>query len=201
MIKKLPLYKALIDDENAGMYCISLVDDPAVEVDWMAFSKEQEELKFKVENEEKHIIRGVIMRANYPIYRIGASGYEYYIEYEPETIRLMAQKYLQDGFQNNIDTQHNDKLQNGVYMVQWFIKDRENGINPKGFEGIEEGSLFAEFKVENEEIWNQIKEGTFKGFSLAGFFDVEEVENPAEDEEEQEVLALIEKIKSKINKI
>lgn len=200
MIKKLPLYKALIDDENAGMYCISLVDDPAVEVDWMAFSKEQEELKFKVENEEKHIIRGVIMRANYPIYRIGASGYEYYIEYEPETIRLMAQKYLQDGFQNNIDTQHNDKLQNGVYMVQWFIKDSENGINPKGFEGIEEGSLFAEFKVENEEIWNQIKEGTFKGFSLAGFFDVEEVENPAEDEEEQEVLALIEKIKSKINR-
>ena len=200
MIKKLPLYKALIDDENAGMYCISLVDDPAVEVDWMTFSKEQEELKFKVENEEKHIIRGVIMRANYPIYRIGASGYEYYIEYEPETIRLMAQKYLQDGFQNNIDTQHNDKLQNGVYMVQWFIKDSENGINPKGFENIEEGSLFAEFKVENEEIWNQIKEGTFKGFSLAGFFDVEEVENPAEDEEEQEVLALIEKIKSKINK-
>lgn len=196
MLKKLPIYKALIDDENAGMYCISLVDDPAVEVDWMAFSKEQEELKFKVENEEKRIIRGVIMRANYPIYRIGASGYEYYIEYDAETIRLMAQKYLKDGFQNNIDTQHNNNLQDGVFMVQWFIKDTENGINPKGFESVEDGSLFAEFKVENEEIWNQIKEGTFKGFSLAGFFDVEEVSDP----QEEELLSLIEKIKSKISR-
>jgi len=200
MIKKLPLYKALIDDENAGMYAISLVDDPAVEFDWLAFEKQEEELKFKVENEEKHIIRGVIMAANKPIYRISPTGYEYYIQFDAETIRLMAQKYLADGFQNNVDTQHNNKLEDGVFMVQWFIKDTENGINPKGFEAADDGSLFAEFKVENEEIWNQIKEGTFKGFSLAGFFDVEEIENPAEDEEEQEVLALIEKIRSKINK-
>lgn len=196
MIKKLPLYKALIDDENTGMYCISLVDDPAVEVNWLAFEKQEEELKFKVENEDKHIIRGVIMAANKPIYRIGASGYEYYIQYDAETIRLMAQKYLKDGFQNNIDTQHNNKLEDGVFMVQWFIKDTENGINPKGFESVEDGSLFAEFKVENEEIWNQIKEGTFKGFSLAGFFDIEEVSDP----EEQEVLALIEKIENKLKK-
>ena len=195
MLKKLPLYKAIIDDENTGMYCISLVDEPAVEINWLAFEK-QEELKFKVENEDKHIIRGVIMRANYPIYRIGNSGYEYYIQYDAETIRLMAQKYLKDGFQNNIDTQHNNQLQDGVYLVQWFIKDTENGINPKGFESVEDGSLFAEFKVENEEIWNQIKEGTFKGFSLAGFFDVEEVSDP----QEEELLSLIEKIKSKISR-
>ena len=195
MLKKLPLYKAIIDDENTGMYCISLVDEPAVEINWLAFEK-QEELEFKVENEDKHIIRGVIMRANYPIYRIGNSGYEYYIQYDAETIRLMAQKYLKDGFQNNIDTQHNNQLQDGVYLVQWFIKDIENGINPKGFESVEDGSLFAEFKVENEEIWNQIKEGTFKGFSLAGFFDVEEVSDP----QEEELLSLIEKIKSKISR-
>ena len=195
-MKKLPLYKAIIDDENTGMYCISLVDEPAVEINWLAFEK-QEELKFKVENEDKHIIRGVIMRANYPIYRIGNSGYEYYIQYDAETIRTMAQKYLKDGFQNNIDTQHNNQLQDGVYLVQWFIKDIENGINPKWFESVEDGSLFAEFKVENEEIWNQIKEGTFKGFSLAGFFDVEEM---VENKEEQEVLALIEKIREKIYK-
>lgn len=195
-MKKLPLYKAIIDDENTGMYCISLVDEPAVEINWLAFEK-QEELKFKVENEDKHIIRGVIMRANYPIYRIGNSGYEYYIQYDAETIRTMAQKYLKDGFQNNIDTQHNNQLQDGVYLVQWFIKDTENGINPKGFESVEDGSLFAEFKVENEEIWNQIKDGTFKGFSLAGFFDVEEM---VENKEEQEVLALIEKIREKIYK-
>ncbi|MBQ3414519.1 MAG: hypothetical protein IJH39_04060 [Clostridia bacterium] len=181
------------------MYCISLVDDPAVETAWMAFNKDEQPLKFAVENEDKHIVRGVIMRADFPIYRVGISGFEYLIEYDKETIRIMAEKYLYDGFQNNVDTQHNNKLEQGVNLVQWFIKDTENGINPKGFEDIEDGSLFAEYKVNNEEIWQQIKDGTFKGFSLAGFFDTVLVEEP-QDEEEQEILNLIAKIKSKLNK-
>ena len=165
----------------------------------MAFNKDEQPLKFAVENEDKHIVRGVIMRADFPIYRVGISGFEYLIEYDKETIRIMAEKYLYDGFQNNVDTQHNNKLEQGVNLVQWFIKDTENGINPKGFEDIEDGSLFAEYKVNNEEIWQQIKDGTFKGFSLAGFFDTVLVEEP-QDEEEQEILNLIAKIKSKLNK-
>ena len=137
------------------------------------------------------------MRADWPIYRVSKEGFEYYIEYDKETIKKMAEKYLKMGLQNNVDTQHNFQLEEGVNMVQWFIKDTENGINPKGFEDIEDGSLFAEFKVENEDIWQQIKDGTFKGFSLAGTFDVEEVVTP-EEQEYQEILSLLEKISKKI---
>lgn len=175
-MKKLPIFKALISNENDKMVTISLVDFPATESDFVAFEKENERVMFSVENEEKRLVRGLVMAANQLIYRYSPNFGEYYIMYEPETIRAMAEKYLKEGFQNNVDLMHDGNLVDGVNMVQFFIKDAENGINPKPFEEYEDGSLFAEFHVENDEVWNMIKDGDFKGFSLEGFFTVEPVE-------------------------
>ena len=195
----LPVYKAEINAEDEGMFCISLVQNPAVEAEFLAFDKDKELLKFTVENEEKRLVRGLVMAADCLIYRRAATGYEYYIQYSPEAIRVMAEKYLKDGFQNNVDTEHNFNLVEGVNMVQFFIKDVENGINPKGFEDYKDGSLFAEFKVNNGEIWEEIKKGTFKGFSLAGVFENVETEfSSQEDEEYNEIVELINKLKNKL---
>ena len=192
MIKKLPIYQAKITDENLGMTTISFVDYPAVESDWLSFDKQKETVKFSVENEEQRIVMGVVMRADYLIYRRTESGYEYYITYSPDTIRLMARKYLKDGFQNNVDLQHDGNLIDGVEMEEMFIKDSENGISPKGFEDISDGSLFARFKVVNDDVWNEIKEGKYNGFSLEGYFEVEE-QDP-EQQEFNEIMELINKI-------
>lgn len=194
----LPVYRAEIHSEDEGMFCISLVDDPATESNFLAFDKDKQLLKFAVENEEKRLVRGLVMGANQLIYRRTANGFEYYIEYDADTIRIMAEKYLKMGFQNNVDTQHNGNLVEGVNMVQFFIKDVENGINPKGFEDYDDGSLFAEFKVNNDEIWSEIKEGTFKGFSLAGIFEPVETFSSQEDEEYNEVIELIKKLKNRL---
>lgn len=198
-MKKLPIYRAVFDEEKDDkMIAISFVDYPAIEVDWMAFAKQKKPMQFSVEDEDKHIVFGCIMRADYPIYRIGSSGYEYYIEFEKDTIRKMAQQYLNDGFQNITDTNHNHQISDGVYMQEMFIKDVENGVNPKGFEEIEDGSLFAKFKVENEELWQQIKEGTFKGFSIEIWCGSEEIQDP-DEQEYQECVELINKINKKLN--
>ena len=195
----LKVYRAEINAEDEGMFCISLVQDPAVEADFLAFDKDKELLKFTVENEEKRLVRGLVMAADFLIYRRTPAGHEYYVQYSPEAIRIMAEKYLKDGFQNNVDTEHNFKLVEGVNMVQFFIKDVENGINPKGFEDYKDGSLFAEFKVNNDEIWEEIKKGTFKGFSLAGVFENVETElSSQEDEEYNEIVELINKLKNKL---
>lgn len=196
MIKKLPIYQAKITDENLGMTTISFVDYPAVESDWLSFDKQKETVKFSVENEEQRIVMGVVMRADYLIYRRTESGYEYYITYSPDTIRLMARKYLKDGFQNNVDLQHDGNLIDGVEMEEMFIKDSENGISPKGFEDISDGSLFARFKVVNDDVWNEIKEGKYNGFSLEGYFEVEE-QDP-EQQEFNEIMELINKINNKL---
>ena len=126
----LPVYKAEINAEDEGMFCISLVQNPAVEADFLAFDKDKELLKFTVENEEKRLVRGLVMAADFLIYRRTATGYEYYIQYSPEAIRVMAEKYLKDGFQNNVDTEHSFNLVEGVNMVSKSTKP--NAKNPQG---------------------------------------------------------------------
>ena len=159
-----------------GIFKISLVDLPAVESDFMVFNEKQE-VKFSIQDEDQHIITGVVMRANFPIYRISPSLGEYYIKYSPETIKTMAEKMLADGTQNNINLMHEDDSDvNGVYMLELFIKDESKGISPKGFEDIEEGSLFASYKIDNETLWKEIKDGKFLGFSLEGIFSLQEIE-------------------------
>lgn len=172
-MNKLPIYRAVIDNEEAGMVTISLVDFPATQSDFIAFEKEKELVKFSIENEEKHLVRGLVMAANMLIYRVHPLYGEYYIYYDAETLRTMAERYLKNNFQNNVDLNHNGDLVEGVDMVQFFIKDTENGVNPKNFEDYADGSLFAEFHINNEEVWEQVKNGDFNGFSLEGYFGIE----------------------------
>ena len=168
-----PIYEALVTSEDAGMLRISLVDLPAVESNFLAFAKEDGEpvRLYFVRDEERRIVRGVVMRADYPILRRNGD-YEYYIVFRADTIRVMAEKYLAESRQNNVDEMHNHAEVDDVQMVQYFIKDTAAGIAPAGFEGIADGSLFAEFHVLNDEVWAKVKDGTYRGFSLEGAFDL-----------------------------
>lgn len=173
-MEKLPIYNALISDESDGMICISLVDCPAVEDNFVAFNK-QEEVKFSILNEEERMVLGVVMRADFPIYRYSENMGEYYIKYSKETIKEMVEKFLADNNQNKINLMHESGVyQDGVQLVQIFIKNEDKGISPKGFEHIEDGSLFAQYHIENEEIWEKVKDGTFQGFSLEMYCTIEE---------------------------
>lgn len=172
-IDGIPVYQALVDDENTGMLRISLVDDPAVQSDFLAFSAQKRVPQlYAVQNEAKRLVLGCVMRADFPIYRRdeGLKG-EYYIIYKADTIRKMAEKYLAEGRQNNVNLMHQPGSDvEGVEMVQFFIKG--DGLNPEGFDDIADGSLFAEFHVSNDDVWEAVKAGTYKGFSLEGLFDL-----------------------------
>ena len=166
-IDGIPVFEALLSDEECGMIRISLVDAPAVLSGWQTFKKVQ---MYAVQDEEQRLVRGVVMRADFPIYRVDNKGGEYYIIYRADTIREMAEKYLAESRQNNVDTMHDGNEVDGVEMVQFFIKDSAKGINPEGFDDIADGSLFAEFHVTNDDVWAAIKDGTYQGFSLEGIF-------------------------------
>lgn len=170
-IDGIPVYNAVISDSTEGMDKISLVDAPAVMSDFLKFKEAKQQVLCAISDEDKRLIYGVVMRADFPIYRNDEMG-EYYIIYNADTIRQMAEKYLADGKCNNVNLMHEDGTDvEGVQMVQFFIKDSALGVAPAGFEDIADGSLFGEFHVTNDEIWNAVKEGTYKGFSLEGYFD------------------------------
>ena len=177
----IPVYDAIISDEATGMFKISLVDDPAVMSNFLAFDNNRKVVMYKVEDEEKRLVRGVVMRADFPIYRYDQNFGEYYIIYKADQIRVMAEKYLLESRQNDVNLMHEkDSDVEGVQMVQYFIKG--NGVSVEGFDEIADGSLFAEFHVVNDDVWNSIKDGSYKGFSLEGVFDLV----PEQDKEKVE---------------
>ena len=197
----LPVFDALVPDEDTGMLKISLVDLPAVMSDFLVFNEQRMAQMYSVQDEEKRLVYGVVMRANFPIYRKDERIGEYYIVYKADTIRKMAEKYLADGLQNEVNVMHSTDVE-GVQMVQYFIKDSTRGVNPTGFEDIADGSLFAEFHILNDEVWDAVKDGTYKGFSLEGVFDfIPEQEVAARSQEDaderqikSEILSIIKQL-------
>ena len=168
-IDGIPVYRVLVDDERDGMVRVSLVDDPAVMSDFVAFGR-QEPQRFAVENEDKRLAFGVVARADFPIFRNDPVNGDHYVIFPADTIREMAQKYLTEGRADRVDLMHDGDDVGGVHLVQWFIKDSAKGVAPAGFDDIADGSLFAEYHVEDDAIWQQIKDGTFKGFSMEVFY-------------------------------
>lgn len=195
MNKNLPLYEALINDLEDGIFAVSLVSAPATESNWQCFSKEEQ--MYAIENDEEHIITGVIMLANTPIYRI-ADGYEYNIVYKPETIKLMCEKMLKDMTHNQIDIEHQGNIlpAGTVNLVEIYIKDSEKGISPNFLKDIPDGSLIGSYKIHDDVLWNMCKEGTLHGFSLAGWFDVKEFKDKKKSK-----YSMIEKIKEKLSQL
>lgn len=162
-IDGLPLFDLVLTDEEDMMTCISIVDDPAVQRDFLAF-KSNERMVFRVDVER--CITGVAIRADVPIYRRNGD-YEYYIRFTKDTIKRIVERYSKDGLWNSVSLQHDGNNVSGVTMREMYIKDSTKGISPKGFEDVEEGSLFVTFHIEDAALWDEIVGGdTLNGFSI-----------------------------------
>lgn len=189
----LPIYKLVIDDsDELGVDFVALVDKPAIEKNWMAFD-EAKQYKF-IGNQEKRLISGALMAADLPIYRRDEHG-EYYVVFDAEQINKIAQRYFKNGFIHNVNMMHDSERQvNGVYMVESMIIDKSRGIRtPEGYPTLTEGSWFATFKVDNDEVWNDfIKTGVFKGFSVEGAFSHRKLT----DKPQEEIDAIADRIQS-----
>lgn len=174
-INGIPVYRAVVDDtDETGMELVSFVSDCAVSVDFLAFSK-AEPMRFSIESDEQRMVLGVVMRPDFPMYRETIDGMPYYIEYDGKTIHKMAEKFFATMNVNNVDTDHSFELVSGVTLVQAFFKNVEKGINPTGFEELPDDTLFFQYHITDDEIWEGVKNGTWKGLSLAGNFGIEPV--------------------------
>ena len=181
----LPIYQLEISDDlndGAEVDFVALVDRPAIERDFLKFKEARS--NFAIQSEERRIVSGALMLADTPIYRNDTNG-EYYVTFTPGTIEKIAQKFFKKGYQSNVNLMHDGNQEvEGVTMFESWIKDSSRGVAPmKGFEDAPEGSWFGSFKVENEEVWNRVKSGEFKGFSVEGVFNYKKEKQPMSVEE------------------
>lgn len=176
---KLPIYEAVIGSVDDGIIIVSLVEEPAVESDFVCFAKDsaQQRQLFALKDSAERLITGCLMKADTPIYR-NDNGYEYYIVFSKETIKTMAQKMLCDGTFKNVDIQHNNELlpHSALTLMEAYIKDSTKGIDPN-FVDVPDGSLMVTFKINDDKIWSECLEGDYlNGFSLEGFFETKQID-------------------------
>lgn len=168
MIDKIPTYK--VDIETVQMTAIALVDEPALESNFQVFSGVKQ--VFAVQDAEKRIVFGPVIRVDYPILRKFEDGSLYNVVFTKEVAQKMISDYLANNHANDINLGHTSYFPDGIEPIEFFIKDSVKGISPKGFEDIADGSVFASFHISDDGVWSAIKEGTFRGFSLECFMDV-----------------------------
>ena len=174
--KTLPTYEMLVGDPTDGEVAVdfvAVVDDPAIKRGWMKFDGKRP-YKFEVTDTERRIITGALMIADLPIYRRDDERGEYNVVFRKPTIENIVKKWGKGGYHNNVNRMHDGSDRpTGIYLIESFLIDKARGIQtPAIFDAAPDGSWFASYYVENDELWQQVKDGTFTGFSVEGFFEL-----------------------------
>lgn len=148
-------------------------------IEWAARKLEQidkEKMSFRIVNEEQRIISGPLMLADELIYRNNDKMGEHYVKFSADTIKAISIKFAKKKYQNHVNLMHDPEQKvKGVTMFESWLVDSKRGIQPmKGFEGVADGSWFGSFYVENDKVWQDVKDGKFRGFSVEGMFDYEQ---------------------------
>lgn len=157
---------------GGDLFAVSLVEDPAIESNFIALSKEKVPIKLQ---DEKRLLVGAALVPNKPIYR-NVNGKEFYISFDEATIEKLAQDFLANDYQHNVTVEHQDNVDDIVVVESW-IKTSENDKSV-GY-GLNEpiGTWFIGMKVNNDQIWQRIKDGYYKGFSIEAIVGLDEFIN------------------------
>lgn len=171
MAKKLKKYKVGCDSET---YAISMVEMPAIESNFVALAKEEEEKRqVFLESDERHMVYGAALIPDLDIYR-NDGEHEYYINFSKESIEKMSQDFMKEYRQHEVTVDHEDVANEVCVVESWLVedpyKDKANalGIN------VPKGSWMVGMKVNNIETWERVKEGSLKGFSVESLVSLEE---------------------------
>ena len=169
MAKKIKKYKVGIDSET---YAISMVESPAIESDFVALSKEEEKRVF-LESEERHMVYGAALIPDKDIYRNNGEQ-EFYISFTKESIEKMSQDFMKNYRQNEVTLDH-DEMANDITITEsWLVEDQyKDKANALGI-NVPKGTWMVGMKVNQIDVWDRVKSGELKGFSVESMISLED---------------------------
>ena len=183
----------LDDDEAIGVEAISVVENPAIESDFITLSKQG--IQLAEISKEKRLLMGALLIPNKPIYRKSGKD-EYHIFFSKDTVAKASQMYLQNGNQSNSTLEHESELKGLTLVESWIVEDKEKDKTALYGLDVPVGTWMGSVKCDNDEVYKMAKEGTVKGFSIEGYF-ADKLEKPkAELSTEEGILDALIKILS-----
>jgi hypothetical protein len=172
-------------DAQSGIDAVSVVESPAIEENFIALSKHEVELKEV--DKEKRILMGAALIPNKKIYRVNAKKEEYYIYFSEDTVRQAMELFFKNGNQSNATYEHKDAVKGMTVVESWLIEDEVHDKSKKYGFSLPKGTWMISMKVDNDEVWNDVKAGKVKGFSIEGYF-ADKLEMSLEQQKKQEVI-------------
>jgi Putative phage serine protease XkdF len=164
------IYELVIEDENIDeVFAISLVEEPAIESNFVFFDKEK--VQFAAVNDEKRLLMGPILIPDKQILRIDGEGMPYHVFFKPETIKRLSEMYLQKKYTDKSTLEHDSKIDGVALVESWIVESRTKDKSSLYGLSVPVGTWMGTFKVDNDDIWNNyVKTGEVKGFSIEGLF-------------------------------
>ena len=170
--KTTKITELVIDEENEALAidAISLVSSPAIEVDFVFFGKEKNNLTFAKVDEEKRELIAPALIPNKQIYRYDANtDSDYYVYFSKDTVKKAAYSYLKHNNHHKATYQHEQRVA-GVLTVESWIKEGDSDKSKLYNFDLANGTWFVKMKIENDDLWQKIREGELKGLSIEGYF-------------------------------
>jgi hypothetical protein len=200
------LYELRIEDDTDEVFAISLVENPAIESDFIYFDKEQ--ILFASVDTEQRMLIGPILIPDKKILRVDGEGQPYHVFFTKDTVKKIAQNYLMKKYTDKATLEHDSKIK-GVNLVESWIKDGKLDKSNNYGLNVPEGTWMGMFKIQDDIIWNDyVKNGKIKGFSIEGIFSNKLIENSAisyldkniDDLNEEEATMFLSMIKALVKK-
>tara|TARA_R110001599_G_scaffold25385_2_gene90947 strand:+ start:5836 stop:6546 length:711 start_codon:yes stop_codon:yes gene_type:complete len=199
--KTTSIVELVIDDDSQELAidAISLVSAPAIEQDFVYFGKEKNNLTFAKVDEEKRMLVSPALIPNKQIFRYDPNtDSEYYVYFSPATVRKASELYLKHNNHHKATYEHQDRV-SGVLTVESWIKEGDMDKSKLyGFD-LPNGTWFVKMKIQNEDLWNKIKEGELKGLSIEGYFTDKMAKMSERQPTDEEILKALNEIITKSN--
>jgi len=166
----LQLFELVVEEDGDGVFANSFVEEPAIERDFVFFNKHKE-VTFQAIDTEKRLVAGPLLIPNKKIIRMDEALGLYNVFFKVETIAMIARKFMKNKYNGEVTVEH-DKKVNDVYLTEsWIIEESaRDKSNLYGYT-LPKGTWFGIYKVDNDAVWNDVKMGKYKGFSIEGIFE------------------------------
>jgi hypothetical protein len=188
------------DEDEDGVFAISLVDEPAIESDFLALSKQDHTNKFNIKLKEidkkRKVVVGYALIPDLEIPRV-KNGKEFNIVMSKETVALAAKLYMKNLNLANVTSQHEKPVKGCCVIESWVIEDPKNdkaniyNLDPKPV-----GGEWVVMMALTDEEYQKVENGEYNGFSIEamfqGFDALEQSKQLTEEEQINEIIKILE---------
>lgn len=161
--------------DNFGVEAVSLVRYPAIESNFIFFNRQgkgpDRAVSLAQIDEEQQTLIGPALIPDKMIPRLDEpDGEEYDVFFTKDTVKRASELFLQQNRTNQHTFEHQTDI-DGVSVVEsWLVQDPNMDKSKAYGLSVPEGTWMVRVKVGNEDVWNSVKSGEVRGFSIEGYF-------------------------------